>query len=197
MADRATGTRIPRAKFQLGRITSRALIGTILLSYPAGFDAQSAAAQAQAAQAPASTSAPSPPPSAQPAKMPDWQMAAGGKMEFDVASVKQNKSGLPPSGSHPHSNVPLYPGSAYSPNGGLFSATNEPVGFYISFAYKLDYLQLQFVVLGLPAWANSDRFDIEARAQGNPTKDQMRVMIQSLLADRFKLVAHYETRQKS
>ena len=47
----------------------------------------------------------------------------------------------------------------------------------------------------LPKWAVTDRFDIQARAPGNPTKDQMRLMMQSLLADRFKVVVHTETRQ--
>jgi uncharacterized protein (TIGR03435 family) len=41
----------------------------------------------------------------------------------------------------------------------------------------------------------TDRFDIDGKAQGNPTKDQMRLMVQSLLADRFRLAVHYETRQ--
>lgn len=31
----------------------------------------------------------------------DWEKAAGGEMSFDVASVKQNKSGLPPSATSP------------------------------------------------------------------------------------------------
>jgi uncharacterized protein (TIGR03435 family) len=48
----------------------------------------------------------------------------------------------------------------------------------------------------LPQWVLKDRFDIQARVDGNPTKDQMRLMMQSLLADRFKLVIHYETQQR-
>jgi uncharacterized protein (TIGR03435 family) len=48
----------------------------------------------------------------------------------------------------------------------------------------------------LPKWAVTERFDIEAKAPGaNPTKDQFRLMMQSLLADRFKLTVHTETRQ--
>jgi uncharacterized protein (TIGR03435 family) len=43
-------------------------------------------------------------------------------------------------------------------------------------------------------WSLEDLFDIEARAEGNPTKDQYRLMMQSLLADRFKLVVHFEVR---
>jgi uncharacterized protein (TIGR03435 family) len=135
-------------------------------------------------------------PTAQSPAVPQWETDAGGKLAFEVVSVKQNKSGLPGNGGSPvRSNVPMDPGSNYSPNGGLFTATNWTLGGFIAFAYKLDVVQLRYAMPGLPAWANSDRFDIEARAQGNPTKDQMRLMMQSLLADRFKLVLHAETRQ--
>jgi uncharacterized protein (TIGR03435 family) len=125
--------------------------------------------------------------------VPQWQTDARGKMAFDVASVKQNKSGQPPSGPRPTSNFPLDDGPTYSTNGGLFSATNWPLRVYIAFAYKLDSVQLRNVP-GLPAWADTDCFDIEARAQGNPAKDQMRLMMQSLLADRFKLALHTEAK---
>ena len=50
----------------------------------------------------------------------------------------------------------------------------------------------------LPKWATAERFDVEARApQPTPTKDQMRLMMQSLLADRFKLTLHFDARQVS
>ena len=126
---------------------------------------------------------------------PDWQAAAGGKMAFDAASVKQNKSGLPPSGDMPKSNFPLGPGDLYYPNGGLFTATNLPVSVYIGFAYKMSNNQMKVLLPLLPKWATTDRFDIQARAEGNPGKDQMRLMMQSLLADRFKLAVHTETKR--
>jgi uncharacterized protein (TIGR03435 family) len=47
----------------------------------------------------------------------------------------------------------------------------------------------------LPKWIQSDRFAIEARADRLPTKDQIRLMMQSLLADRFQLKVHYETQE--
>jgi uncharacterized protein (TIGR03435 family) len=47
----------------------------------------------------------------------------------------------------------------------------------------------------LPKWVETDYFEIQARAAGNPTKDQIRLMMQSLLAERFKLAVHFETRQ--
>jgi len=54
---------------------------------------------------------------------------------------------------------------------------------------------MQFLLPQLPEWVTAERFDIQARADGNPTKDQMRLMMQSLLADRFKLAVHFETRE--
>ena len=106
--------------------------------------------------------------------------AAGVRMAFEVASVKPNVSDAPAD-----SLFPLGPGDAYVP-GNLFSAINQPPIVYLRFAFKLGQSDL----LGLPGWVYDDRFDIEARAQGNPTKDQMRLMMRSLLADRFKLITH-------
>jgi uncharacterized protein (TIGR03435 family) len=115
---------------------------------------------------------------------------AAGKLEFEVASVKPNKSDAPPS-----SNNPLGPGNVYSPYGGFFQAANFPLYTYIGFAYKIMGNQEQFLRPQMPAWVMTDRFDIQGRAEGNPDKDQMRLMMRSLLADRFKLAIHYETRQ--
>ena len=105
---------------------------------------------------------------------------------FEVASVKPNTSNAPA-----NSRFPMGPGDAYAP-GSLFSATNQPLIVYLRFAFKLG----QGALLGLPGWVYNDRFDIEARAHANPTKDQMRLMMQSLLADRFKLITHTEKHTK-
>ncbi len=77
----------------------------------------------------------------------------------------------------------------------VFCLTDVPVSWYIGFAYKLNGGQSLSLQPQLPKWATTDHFDIEARAEGNPTKDQMRLMMQYVLADRFKLVVHTETRQ--
>jgi len=123
----------------------------------------------------------------------DWQAAAGGKMAFGAASVTPNTTASSPYALS--SNFPLGPGDVYAPNGGQFRARNFPLVAYINFAYKITDNQEQFLLPQLPNWVTTTRFDIQATAQGNPTKDQMRMMMQSLLADRFKLVIHYETRQ--
>jgi bla regulator protein blaR1 len=138
-------------------------------------------AQAVAAQAPVN----------QTQKVPQWQTAAGGKMSFEVASIRPSKPGTftPPS-------FPLSPDDSYTPTAGLFRA-DFPLMVYIEFAYKLWLTREQraSIVAHLPKWVATDNFEIHARASGNPTKDQMRLMMQSLLADRFKLAIHFETQQ--
>src|SRR5262249_48781678 len=47
---------------------------------------------------------------------------------------------------------------------------------------------------GGPAWIDSDHFDITAKAEGNPGRAQLQLMLRSLLADRFKLVVYKQTR---
>jgi uncharacterized protein (TIGR03435 family) len=111
------------------------------------------------------------------------------KLEFEVASVRQNKTNDKAS-----MNVDPTSGDGMVPTGGLYSARNIVLVQYIAFAYKLTNQQLRSVVSQVP-WVAEDRFDIEARAEGNPTRDQYRLMMQSLLADRFKMAVHFETRQ--
>lgn len=105
----------------------------------------------------------------------------GSQMAFTVASVK------PDTGPFRPPNFPLDAGDAFRPVGGHFSA-GFPLGVYITFAYKIPLKEGQH----FPDWVY-DRFDIQAEAEGNPTKDQMRLMMQSLLAERFQLKVHVET----
>jgi bla regulator protein BlaR1 len=121
----------------------------------------------------------------------DWQKAAGGKMEFEVASVRLNPGPGAPS------NFRLSPDDAYAPTGGLLTA-DAPLPTYIFFAYKIMPTREQFQALfgQLPKWVQTENYEIHARAATkNPTKDQMRLMMQSLLKERFGLVAHLETQE--
>jgi bla regulator protein blaR1 len=125
------------------------------------------------------------------ATMPAWQKAAGGKMAFEVASIHQTKPGefTPP-------NMGLDNGDGYRPTGGLFKA-DFPLFVYITFAYKIRLTeeQAETMVAHLPQWIVTDNYEIHARGPVNATKDQMRLMMQSLLAERFKLAVHFETQQ--
>ena len=49
-------------------------------------------------------------------------------------------------------------------------------------------------VLGGPSWLELDRFDVLAKAPAGTTPDDSKLMLQALLADRFKLVAHPESK---
>ena len=175
MRNRAGRTRNARTKPLLTVASAVVLAVAVLVHVPGPLRAQAPKGQAPAAQAPTL----------------QWQIDAGGKMAFDVASVKPN-----PTPGRPTSNVTLI-GEAYAPTGGLFSATNTTLMNYMRFAFKDIKLAYQATpdLAGAPAWVRNARYDIEARAQGNPTKDQMRLMVQSVLVDRFKLAFHYETRQ--
>ncbi len=97
---------------------------------------------------------------------------------FEVTSVKFNKSA--PRGIR-----------FDFPAGGRYVATNVTLQNLI----VNSYLIFDFQVQGAPGWANSDRFDVEGKAEGNPSRQQVRLMLRSLLADRFKLATHRETKE--
>jgi uncharacterized protein (TIGR03435 family) len=46
-----------------------------------------------------------------------------------------------------------------------------------------------------PGWIDSDKFDITAKADNPATEQQMKLMLQTLLADRFKLAFHHENKE--
>ena len=129
-------------------------------------------------------------PSANSNPTPAWQVAAGGPMSFEVASIR-------PAGPDARfrTNVNLNMEDEPLPIGGRFSAT-AALGSYLALAYKFlpAGAQSEAVFARLPKWATTDLFTIEATApMANPSKDQIRLMMQSLLAERFKLAVHFET----
>lgn len=104
---------------------------------------------------------------------------------FEAASVKPNTSG------DPGTSIRRQPG-------GRFNAVNAPLRALITLAYQLQGFQL----VGAPDWAANERFDIVAKIEGDPPpmppgspSDPMILAVRALLADRFKLVVHRETRQ--
>jgi bla regulator protein blaR1 len=102
---------------------------------------------------------------------------------FDVASVKVSQLG-------PASSINL------GKSGGHLAIIGFSLQQLMAIAYNLPSLsQAVNAIIGLPQWGATERFDIDAEAPGNPSVAQKRVMLQSLLADRFKLAIHHETRQ--
>jgi uncharacterized protein (TIGR03435 family) len=77
--------------------------------------------------------------------------------------------------------------------GGRVRIVNEPVKLLVRLAFQLQDSQ----IAGSPAWLESDRYDVEART-GRPEKitaEEMPQLMQGLLADRFHLKFHRETRE--
>jgi uncharacterized protein (TIGR03435 family) len=99
---------------------------------------------------------------------------------FEVVSVKPNTSGSRRSGTHTLS------------GGRRFVANNITVRQLILEAYDLRGLQL----IGGPAWIDSDHFDIDASAPEYASLNQFLPMLHALLADRFKLLTHTETKEQ-
>jgi uncharacterized protein (TIGR03435 family) len=92
-----------------------------------------------------------------------------------VASVRQNKSGTQ------RSRINTDPGS--------LTATNATLKQLILYAYKLP----GYGVAG-QGWIETERYDVRAKSENPASKEQMRLMLQTLLADRFKLKFHRETK---
>lgn len=114
------------------------------------------------------------------------QSAATNQPTFDVVSVKPNRS------SNTAMRIDLAPG-------GRFTASNLPLIQFIRAAYTLQLHQIEQA----PSWAVSERFDVIAITSADisgpvvwtPGRHApMQLMMQSVLADRFKMVAHMEER---
>jgi uncharacterized protein (TIGR03435 family) len=115
---------------------------------------------------------PEPPP-------PPKRMAPDADPAFEVATIK------PSDPAHPEQIITL--------RGAEVITTNVTVHALINLAYWLHPKQLT----GGPAWTESEKFDMAGKpdAPGQPNVDQMKVMIQKLLADRFQLKFHFEKRE--
>jgi uncharacterized protein (TIGR03435 family) len=95
---------------------------------------------------------------------------------FEVSSVKPNKEGGP-------SSVRVTPGA--------LTVTNNNLRNIIRNAWNITNDQ----IAGGPDWIDSERFDITAKASAPFNQEMARAMLQALLAERFGLVTHNETRE--
>jgi uncharacterized protein (TIGR03435 family) len=98
---------------------------------------------------------------------------------FEVASVKPHTS------DDQRSIMTVQPG-------GRFTMRNEPLRLLIRTAYQLQDDQ----IVGGPAWLSSDRFDIDAKAPDEEAfLNRLAAMLQALLADRFGLRVHHDSKE--
>lgn len=108
------------------------------------------------------------------------QTPSAAPQAFDVAAIHR---------SRPNENGMIKPLAG----GHGYTALNIPVKLMISLMYQVPMRQIE----GGPEWLSSDGFDVEARVDGAYTVDELHVMYQNLLADRFGLRFHKEVRQGS
>ncbi len=108
------------------------------------------------------------------------QPAASAPLAFEVVSVRPVSSG--------------------GGRGGMLNTTPGRVigervtgSMLIEQAYGLNYTQSE--VIGAPGWLQTEKYDMEGKADGNPSKDQLMFMVQTALADRFKLKVHREAKE--
>jgi uncharacterized protein (TIGR03435 family) len=96
---------------------------------------------------------------------------------FEVASIKKSQSqeAMGTIGPRP---------------GGRVLGINIPPRALIFWSYNIRPYQIAG-----PDWIGMDRFDVEAKATGDATVDRLRAMMQTLLADRFHMAVHRETRE--
>jgi uncharacterized protein (TIGR03435 family) len=111
---------------------------------------------------------------------PPKMMDPNAKPEFDVASIKPTD--------------PERPGWGINVNtSGTLLTRGTTLNDLVKFAYDMHPRQ----VIGAPAWADSEKFDIQAKPDtpGMPSMNQMKAMLQKLLADRFSLAFHKDRRE--
>ncbi|SPE23705.1 conserved exported hypothetical protein [Candidatus Sulfopaludibacter sp. SbA3] len=97
---------------------------------------------------------------------------------FEAASVKPSVPGTP---------------SSFQTNPAAFTARSYSLQFLIPYAYHVAVYQLAH----MPQWMTSEKYDIAARAPAGSSEDQLRLMLQALLIERFKLAFHRETKELS
>ena len=107
--------------------------------------------------------------------LPPKPMAADADVSFKKARIKRNTSG----GVRPY---------GFHLDGRTFVTEDTSLTDLISYAYEVHAKQ----IAGGPDWMDQDRYDIDATLgqKGEPSHQQLRVMVKKLLADRFRLTFH-------
>jgi uncharacterized protein (TIGR03435 family) len=106
-------------------------------------------------------------------------MDANANPSFEVASIKPSN--------------PDDQRKAFVVRGRHFQIVNQPVAQILCFAYDVQAKQL----IGLPAWAETDKYDIDAQPNlpGAPSSRQWKGMLQKLLVERFKVTFHRDKKE--
>ena len=112
------------------------------------------------------------------------QAQSAGKVEFEAASIKLAP---PPDG---HGTIVGMSGGPGSKDPSLIIGHNMNLAAMVTWAYDIPYFQLV-----APGWASDTRFLVTAKVPPGATREQTRVMLQNLLAERFLLKAHFDRKE--
>jgi uncharacterized protein (TIGR03435 family) len=104
---------------------------------------------------------------------------------FEVASIKP---AAPP--SDPHRMMVGMRGGPGTPDPGQITFSNVSLRNVLMQAYDVKDFQISG-----PSWLGSERYDITAKVPPGTTKEQFRLMLQNLLAERFQVSLHHETKE--
>jgi uncharacterized protein (TIGR03435 family) len=107
-------------------------------------------------------------------------VAQDSALRFEVASVKPNVGA--------DQSIPIRP----HPSDGIVM-TNFPLESIIRYAYSVQPFRLE----NAPAWTRNERFDIAAKAGRPISDDERRMMMRTLLIERFRLRVRFEAREKT
>ena len=111
---------------------------------------------------------------------PQTPAANSEALRFEVATIKPSQGGR-------------VGGIRPAPGGQRYVGSNVPLRLVIQVAYRLRNDQ----VIGGPGWIDTDRWDINAQAERPSTTEQLHIMLRNLLADRFELQFHRDTKERS
>jgi len=101
---------------------------------------------------------------------------------FEVASVRINEAGTAGGEGRERESIQVSPGS--------LTMRNITLDSCLQWAYGLR----SFQIAGAPDWFTSERYDIFGKAPGPVAETELKIMLQSLLADRFRLKIRHESR---
>jgi uncharacterized protein (TIGR03435 family) len=105
--------------------------------------------------------------------------AASPSLKFEVASLKPSAGSSDIRGIRP------------APGGERYLASNAPLKLMLMIAYRLKADQ----IIGGPTWVDTEGWDMTAKAERPSSGDELHMMLQNLLKERFRLQFHHETKE--
>jgi uncharacterized protein (TIGR03435 family) len=108
------------------------------------------------------------------------QIGSTNEPQFEVTSIKPSAPGT-------------HGPTLYNPTNTRFAVANVTPKYLIAYAYDVS----EFQIIGGPSWIDADEYDIVAKPQGEASGERIKAMTKSLLAERFSLKLHRESKEQS